>query len=675
MLSLALPLIAQLAAAASQVPDLPMPPPPPGMKLLATTEQKATDLQMPPPPPGMKLLQKDEKPKLTAQAESADDDDETVVPPKAPATEEGEEAESESAELEEMRALEEVTLDPDAQNSAEVLQTLRRLGFANPLRGRMADALEELELEPEAPTALGLVTDLSTFDVRQLQGEYDIPVEMQPLVAEYIHFFQGPGRKWFKNWMARSTRFIPVMQPILEQHGLPKDTVYLAMIESGFSAKAYSWAHAAGPWQFISSTGKTYGLKQDFWVDERRDPLKATVAAARFLKQLYSDLGHWYLAWAGYNAGASKIRRTIDKKGTSDFWQLSDGKGLAKETKHYVPKLIAAALVAKHPEAFGFAKEEFNFQPTLRFDEVKVSAPTDLEVIARAAGTELQAIEDLNPELKRWCTPPASAAKPYVLRVPPGTGATCQANLDKLPPQERMTFKSHVVQRGDTLSQIAAKYGSAPEAIMRLNGITSAKYLKVRTALMIPVPTSKTAKEAALANQVARARRAGYQAVRPEDEIPAGSQQKTSGSALAGTIKTEKVNGKTRVTYGIASGDSLWTIAQRFAVTVDELREWNGIAKKKNALKVGQLLTIWPGANAGPIKDSGPVVAAKTPAPTNQVSANTPHPKTHQLAAGESLWTVSQKYGVSVDDLKKWNKIADTRSLKVGQLLSLDATP
>ncbi|MFL5319396.1 MAG: LysM peptidoglycan-binding domain-containing protein [Myxococcaceae bacterium] len=685
---LTLPLLAHILAAAP-VKDLPMPPPPPGMKLLSgggklvaqtdalqmpppppgmkvvakDSADAGSALQMPPAPPGMKLLADDEKAKLEVPAKDSDDDVAMPVVTDTGDENNGEESEKESMELEELRALEDVTLDPGAKNSAEVLQSLRRLGFANPLRARMSDALEELELQNEPPGELGLVTDLSSFDVRQVAGDYDIPVEMQPLVAEYIHFFQGPGRKWFKNWMARSTRFIPVMQPILEAQGVPKDLVYLSMIESGFSPKAYSWAKASGPWQFISSTGKTYGLKQDFWVDERRDPLKATVAAARFLKTLYKDLGHWYLAWAGYNAGANKIRHTIEKKGTSDFWQISDGKGLAKETKHYVPKLIAAALVAKHPEAFGFGKDEIDYQPILTFDEVKLSAPTDMEVLARAAGCDVKTLEELNPELRHWCTPPVAPGKAYVLRVPKGTASIFEANFAKIPPQERLTFKSHVVKRGDTLSKIAQTYGSAPEAIMRLNQLTNAKYLKVNTALMIPIPSSKTAKEAALANQIARARRAGFNAVRPEDEIPAGSQQKTSNAALAGTVKTEKVDGKTKVTYGVASGDSLWTIAQRFNCAVDELRTWNMLPKQKRGLKVGQLLTIWPGPAAAPIKDSAPVVAkAQTAGPGG---------KTHQLAEGESLWSVSQKYGVSVDDLKKWNHISDNRTLKVGQQLTL----
>jgi len=546
----------------------------------------------------------------------------TAPDPAAPEDNEmSEEAEKQSAEMEELRALEEVALDPSAKPNAELLQSLRRLGLANPLRNRMQEAYEEPETrEGLAAIELPRITDLSSFDISQVKDRYDIPMAMQPLVAQYIEFFQGPGRKWFRRWMSRSTRYIPAMEPILESRGLPKDTVYLAMIESGFSAHAYSWARASGPWQFIPKTGKEYGLKQDFWVDERRDPIKATEAAARYLRQLYEELGDWYLAWAAYNAGGGKLHRVISRRGTSDFWQLSDGKGLAKETKHYVPKLIACALIAKHPKAFGFADDEFEYLAPIETEEVKLTEAVDLEVIARSAEISADELRELNPELKRWCTPPASAHQPYALRLPKGSAQKFTENLQRLGPQARLAFKVHRVKRGDTLSHIAASYHSAPEAILRMNGLRSVKLLRVNAELVVPVPSSKGKSDPGMERQVARARRSGYVAVRPEEEIPAGTPRKAARAVAVGPLKTETVDGKTRVTYGVQDGDTLWGIGQRFGCSVEDIRQWNRLSKRKKALQVGTVLIIWSkSTTATAAEGSGGGLAAQ------KVSAQVPN--------------------------------------------------
>jgi membrane-bound lytic murein transglycosylase D len=593
------------------------------------------ELPMPPPPPGLQQL---------PAAEAADD------------PEVAKDVDEQSAELEELKALEEVALDPAAQPDAEVLGAMRRLGFGNPLRHRLQCAFDPVEQGEGMPFELAPVTDLASFDVSQVKGEYDIPVEMQPLVAQYIRFFQGPGRRWFRNWMSRSTRYVPMMHGILTEKGLPKDTIYLAMIESGFSAKALSWARAVGPWQFMPATGKEYHLKQDFWVDERRDPVKSTVAAATYLARLYQDLGDWYLAWAGYNAGGNRLRYMVETRGTKDWWQISEGKGLMKETQHYVPKLIACALVAKHLKAFGFTDDEFDYQPPLEFDEVPVPDSTDLEVLARAAGLTVPELQDLNPELKRWCTPPGEKDSPYLLRIPKGATAKFTEAIAKLGPRERLSFKVHRVKKGDTLSVIARNYGSAPEAIMRMNGLKSVRALRVNTDLVVPVPSATAAKagrkDSAFERQVAQARRSGYAAARPEEEIPAGAQTK---QLAQGPVKTEQVGGKTRVTYGVQSGDSLWTIARHFDCTVDELRGWNSLPKSKKSLKVGSLLFVFPGEK-------------KPAAPKTAEAAKKTQ---HTVAKGETLASVAKRYRVSVDDLRRWNGLKGNDSVKVGQALTL----
>ncbi|MBL8951118.1 MAG: LysM peptidoglycan-binding domain-containing protein [Myxococcaceae bacterium] len=556
--------------------------------LMLAVAAAAPDVPMPPPPPGMERVE--------------------PLPPVTPA--EGDEAEAPEgpSEVDEMRALEETTLEPAAKSDAALREQLQRLGLGNALRERIEQALDDAEGSGESlPFVLDPVTDVAAFDVSLVKDRYDIPVEMQPLVAQYLHFFQHQGRKWYRRWMGRSTRYIPMMQPVLVEAGLPKDTVYLAMIESGFSTQARSWAAAVGPWQFIAGTADMFHLKRDFWLDERNDFMKSTKAAAAYLSQLYANHGHWYLAWAGYNTGGGRVRWITTRYGTRDFWELSNKKpGFAKETKHYVPKLIAAALIAKHPEAFGFSQDEFEYEKPLEYDEVPLDTQVDLDVLARIANTTLEDLKVLNPELKRWCTPPASEKEPYIVRVPKGQAKATTEGVAKLGPGERLNFKVHRVAKGDTLSGVATKYASAAEAIMRVNGIKSARSLKLGTDLLIPVPSAASLKagktDAVIERQVARARRSGL-TTRPEDEVPAGTQK--TAAAPAGTMTVAQVNGKTRVTYGIGSGDSLWSIAQRFDVSVSDLKNWNeALPKSARALKLGTALTIWPGpkANLGAAK-------------------------------------------------------------------------
>lgn len=663
MLNLLLPLCLGLGGPSLQTVDVPLDVGDFGAPLEPPTSPAATVAAM------------EEEAAAASTPDDEDADDDPAVARKV---------DEQSAELEEMRALEDATITtsaPRADPGGGLRAAVRRLGLGNPMRHHLLDVLQELDDAARdasaGPPELPLVTDLSSFDVAQVKDGYDIPVEMQPLVAEYIHFFQGAGRIWFRKWMSRSTRYIPLMQPILEASGVPRDLVYLAMIESGFSPQAYSWARAAGPWQFIAGTGKLFGLRNDFWVDERRDPVKSTGAAARFLKSLYTDLGHWYLAWAGYNAGGGKVHRVMEKKGTSDFWELSDGKGFANETKHYVPKLIAAALVAKHPRAFGFSDDEFDFQPKLEFDTVEVPAPTDLEVLARASGATVDELTELNPELKRWCTPPMPNGKVYQLRVPSGQGKVFAESYPKLAPAERLSFKVHTVKRGDTLSSIAAAYASAPEAIMQMNRLRNPRSLRVSTELIIPVPSARGSRDgrpdAALERQVARAKRSGFAAAKPEEEVPAGAGNK---AVAVGPIKTEVVNGKTRITYGVQNGDSLWVIGQRFNCSVDDLRKWNGLGRHGRRLQVGTVLSVWPGEQpaAAPVQNvGGTLVAASRPGVGVPAPPAADGKKTHQLIAGESLWTVAQHYGLSVADLKKWNGITDHHALKPGQTLVLAA--
>ncbi len=493
-----------------------------------------------------------------------------------------------------MQAAEAATVDEGSKHAIEIFKALQRAGAANPLHQRLDDALDPSRALPLIPDSREIeqeaLAEVGAFDIEKAKKLYDIPVEMQPLVAEYIRFFQTVGRKHFVKWLERSSRYLPMMRQTLKESGLPEDTVYLSMIESGFSPLAYSRARASGMWQFIEATGRRYGLASDFWLDQRRDPIKATAAAAQYLKELYAEFGDWRLAWASYNAGENRVRFAVKDRKTTDFWEMSKSRVFRKETRHYVPKLMAAALICKHLKAFGFSEAEFSPLKPLEFEEAEVPEFTDLDVIARSAGTTVEELQELNPELRRWCTPPASKGNEnYRIRLPVGTKDRFAENFSKLAPRERLTFRVHHVTRGDTLSKIAARYGSASEAIMRINGIRDSRKLKLNMDLVIPVARSSGSKEAL----AAQARKKGFNPAPAAEEIPAEPPARKP-QAPTGVVKKTVENGKVKIVYGVANGDSLWTIARKFDVTVDKIVSWNSLSSRTVSLKVGQELTLWP---------------------------------------------------------------------------------
>ena len=272
---------------------------------------------------------------------------------------------------------------------------------------------------------------------------YQIPMVLNDSVENHLEYFKTKGRDVFQKWLDRSTRYIPVMQEIFREKNLPEDLVYVAMIESGFNPYAISWARAVGPWQFMPHTGKLYGLKIDWWVDERKDPIKATHAAAEHFKDLHNLFGSWPLALASYNAGAGKVQRAVLRTRSEDFWDLKDSRYIRRETKNYIPKFMAATIIAKNPEAYGFTVQPAG--PYV-YDEVVITESTDLRLIARCAGTTYETVKELNPELKRWVTPPDTTH--YILRLPSGTKTAFTANYQNLPADQKIRWERHLVGKG-----------------------------------------------------------------------------------------------------------------------------------------------------------------------------------------------------------------------------------
>lgn len=313
-----------------------------------------------------------------------------------------------------------------------------------------------------------------------------IPYASNPVAAKAvdrnISLFAQRIKERFSLWLLRSGKYLELMREILKGKNIPEDIAFLPLIESGFNPNAYSVARAVGPWQFIASTGKRYGLKIDWWRDERKDPVKSTHAAANYLKDLYEMFGSWNLAMAAYNAGEGKILKALNRSKSDDYWDLLSTRYIRKETKEYVPRFIAAKLIATDPDNYGFVDQEY--YPPFKYDEVVVEKPVDLDVAAECAETTLEVIRELNPELRRWSTPPNVSA--YALRIPYGKKDLFMENLARISDEERFSIASYTAKKGDTLKKISAKRGIPVNVILDLNDDKGVKSLKAGEIIYLP---------------------------------------------------------------------------------------------------------------------------------------------------------------------------------------------
>jgi membrane-bound lytic murein transglycosylase D len=404
---------------------------------------------------------------------------------------------------------------------------------------------------------------------------YDIDVETfasHSRVQAYVDYFLGPARERFGIWLTRMARYEGMARDRFRAKGIPEDMVYLGLIESGFSNTALSRTKAVGMWQFMPGTARLYGLQMDQWVDERRDPFRATDAAAHLLSDLNGEFGSWYLAAAAYNAGSGRVSRglrklQLDSAGSdSMFFRLSDKRYLKRETRDYVPKLIAAALIAKEPGRYGF--ESVAGLPPLAFDEVSITDQTGLDVIARLADTTTTAIVELNPHLFRAVTPPNRAV---IVRVPRGSGTTVAQRWADLPAEERVTVIDHMVARGETIGGIAKRYHVEVSYILAANPKVKSKALRVGQRLVIPVSLGSRANVPAAPRTRARVSRVAAEDAAPAPAPPSGRY------------------------HVVRPGESLWQIAQRYHVKINDLREWNDLTPQ-DVLKPGvRLIVARPG--------------------------------------------------------------------------------
>jgi len=398
-----------------------------------------------------------------------------------------------------------------AAQDGELFDRQQLEGFS--LQGRLVSPVERSYSSASTGTEGSHVVALETpasgefiydFNLELLLGDwpkkepvFDIPIVVNQEVEHCILLFQTTIREKFVTWLARSGKYIPFMKNLLKEQGLPEDLVYMAFIESGFDPHAYSRSKAVGPWQFIYRTGKRYGLRVNWWVDERRDPEKSTIAAAKYLKDLYEMFACWYLAAAGYNAGEYRIIKAMKRFRTEDFWTLTKHRYLKRETKNYVPLMIAAALVAKDPEKYGFTGIEY--QEPLRYEKVKVPELTDLSHIAKACEISVEEIKDLNPELQRGVTPPNEPE--YEIKIPSAKKDLFTRNFEALQPLEKFQFKTHLVKKGETLNGIAKLYRVDLDPLLEINSLSKKSPLSRGMNLFIPISKDEEIKPLAVAQK------------------------------------------------------------------------------------------------------------------------------------------------------------------------------
>jgi membrane-bound lytic murein transglycosylase D len=455
---------------------------------------------------------------------------------------------------------------------------------------------------------------------------WDIDVETfnnHARVQYYLDFFQGRGRQRMAIWLGRMPRYEAIIRDRLQHQGLPGDLVYLALIESGFSNTATSRAKAVGMWQFMKATGKGYGLRIDSWVDERRDPMRATDAAVKHLADLNRRFNSLYLAAAAYNAGSGKVSRGLGRlpddetestNSDATFFRLYDTKLLKRETKDYVPKLIAAALIAKQPNRYGFRVEKHEL---FAYDSIIVPDMTGLDVLARLADTTVAAIRELNPQYLRLATPPGARS---VVRLPPGHGPMTVAAYAELPPRQRVTFVEHFVARGETLSGIAVRYRVSQSLLLAAN--PKVKTRSLRIGQRVVVPTGGT-----LSTKVARRM--------AEPVVAAGTTRRTF--------------------HRVKRGETISEIADEYGISQRELLDWNGL-DQRGRIRAGQRIRV-----SAPEVRTVPQFQSQPPSGI----------KRHVVRRGETLKGLARRYGVSIQALREANGISEQETLRAGVSLKI----
>jgi len=430
------------------------------------------------------------------------------------------------------------------------------------------DALLELSTTflPGTPAGSAALKERVASDLEHTAHDIDIPLNER--VLAYVELFQGRLREWIADGLERGGRYLPMIQNVFRAEGLPLDLAYVPLIESAFKPNAVSRAKAKGVWQFMAGTALEHGLKRDWYLDERSDPEKATLAAAKYLRTLSGMFeGDWHLALASYNGGPGRVQRALKRGGVEDFWELAaKPKLLPRETREYVPMILAAIVIARNPMQYGF---EPPAPPPVEYEKVTVPGPVDLRRVAELAGVSVHEIQELNPELRRWTTP--VRYPDYQLKVPRGTGEALAEKLTDSGDVQMASLKWHTVRTGETLTSIARKLRVSRTDLAEANYLSTKARVQPGQSLIIPVEPS-----ALLAGRPDRP--ASVTASRPI--VPAGTVVSEATSA-------EHV----RIVYHVKRGDTLSHVARLFKTTVASLKLWNHL--RTDQLVPGARLTVF----------------------------------------------------------------------------------
>ena len=498
---------------------------------------------------------------------------------------------------------------------ADEVEPFEHTQIEDPLTESPLDELAEMtpELTPEAAER---ERDL----VAARQPTFDIPMVVNDRVLAWVDVYSKRLKPHFEQNLARSGLYLEMFREIFAERGLPRDLVYMAAVESGYKTSAYSRARARGIFQFMVPTARRYGLRVDYWVDERSDPELSAHAAAAYMETLYEEFGDWYLALAAYNAGEGTVRKAIRRTGKRDFWELAQTRYLRRETKNHVPAILAATLLSKEPEKYGLRYEPL---PAIRYDTVEIEGGADLRVLARCAGTDVPTLKNLNPALRRYQTPPDGTTD---LRVPPGTGAATRAALAEIPTSERVLYARYQVRRGDTLSGIAQDFGVTVTAIQSTNQMGRRTMIREKQILRIP----------------------------------------TSVSGKYGDLP-EPVDGGEVLVYRVHRGDTLYGIARRYGTTPAAIAAASGVSER-DLLQIGQHLRVVRG-----VTSSAEARRAVSGGSTRVASAGSSSggALVHTVRRGDTLWQLAKRYDTSVNDLCAWNRISSRSTIHPGIQLTV----